>query len=294
MKFNNLRHTFMESESSTIELEPGDLEFLITQIQEHLSNTEDLMTHNLAFNNQACALVYIESLVQAELLQTSVIQPLLDSNLGVVEKIVTSIEVKHSNDVLQIGKYLLNGSCIMVMENEPIAFMMLVAQSHVRNIQEPKSEQVIQGSHEGFIESLSTNIYLLRNRIRSPKFKVKYFTIGHVTNTKVAMIYIDHIANPTIIEECEKRLRSIDLDYLYSAGNIDEMIEEHPYSPFPQSLQTERPDRAVSYLMEGKINIVVDGSPSVLVLPTTFFHFINPPMITTTDGLRGPFSASFV
>lgn len=273
--FKNRNQTPTETE--TILLKSGDIELKIAQIGEHLSHTEDLKIHKLVFNNQSCALLYVESLVKAEFIQSQIIKPLLETNSGIVEQIVTSIEVTKSSDVLQIGKLLMNGFCMMVMENDSAAIMMLAALSQGRSIEEPKGEQIIQGSHEGFIESLSTNIYLLRNRIKSPKLKVKYFTLGNVTNTKVAMIYMDNIAAPNIVEECEKRIKTIDLDYLYSVGNINEMIEEHPFSPFPQSIQTERPDRAVSYLMEGKINILVDGSPSVLVLPITFFAFYQSP-----------------
>lgn len=273
--FKNRNQTPTETE--TIQLESGDIELKIAQIGEHLSHTEDLKIHKLVFNNQSCALLYVESLVKAEFIQSQIIKPLLETNSGVVEQIVTSIEVTKSSDVLQIGKLLMNGFCMMVIENDSAAIMMLAALSQGRSIEEPKAEQIIQGSHEGFIENLSTNIYLLRNRIKSPKLKVKYFTLGSVTNTKVAMIYMDNIASPNIVEECEKRIKTIDLDYLYSVGTINEMLEEHPFSPFPQSIQTERPDRAVSYLMEGKINILVDGSPSVLVLPITFFAFYQSP-----------------
>ncbi|SDO74805.1 spore germination protein KA [Paenibacillus sp. yr247] len=285
----NRNQTPTETVNYAAQLEPGDIEFEIAQIQEHLSHTEDLKIHELLFNNQLCALVYLESLVKTELIQSSIIKPLLESNSGVVEQIVTSIEVTKTSDVFQIGKYLLHGFCMMVMENDSAASMMSVAQSQGRTIEEPKAEQIIQGSHEGFIESLNTNIYLLRNRIKSPKLKVKYFTLGSVTNTKVAMIYMDNMADPAIVEECEKRIQTIDLDYLYSVGNIDEMIEEHPFSPFPQSIQTERPDRAVSYLMEGKINILVNGSPSVLVLPITFFAFYQSPDDYNNRWITGSF-----
>ncbi|CAH1192457.1 hypothetical protein PAECIP111891_00309 [Paenibacillus allorhizoplanae] len=281
----------MKPDAPSLFLEPGDLEFLITQIQVHLSYTEDLNVHQLVFNNQQCALVYLESLVNQEFIQTSIINPLLASNTNDadVEQIVTTMEITKSSDVIIIGKGLLHGSCIMVMENESIANLMFVGQTQGRSIQEPKSEQIIQGSHEGFIERISTNINLLRNRIKSPKLTVKYFTIGHLTNTKVALIFMDQVADPAIVAECERRIRSIDLDYLYSVSAIDESIEEHPFSPFPQSMQTERPDRAVSYLMEGRITIIVDGSPSVLVLPITFFAFYQSPDDYNNRWITGTF-----
>lgn len=287
LKNRNLKSS--ESGTLTIELKSGEVEHKIAQIQEHLSHTEDLMIQMHVFNNQACALLYLEVLVNTELIQTSIIKPLLESNSGDVEQFVNSIEVAKSTNVVQIGKSLLNGFCVAVMGGDSAAVMMPAAQSQGRSIEEPRTEQVIKGSHEGFIESLSTNIYLLRNRIKSPKLKVKYFTLGSVTNTKVAVLYMDNIADPKIVEECLKRISAIDLDYLYSAGNIDEMIEEHPFSPFPQTIQTERLDRAVSYLMEGKITVAVDGSPSVLVLPITFFSFYQSPDDYNSRWLIGSF-----
>jgi spore germination protein KA len=287
LKNRNLKS--LESGTLTIELKSGEIELKISQIHEHLSHTEDLKIQMHVFNNQTCALLYLEALVSTELIQTSIIKPLLESNSGDVEQFVHSIEVAKSSNVVQIGKYLLDGFCIAVTGNDSAAFMMPVAQSQGRSIQEPRTEQIIKGSHEGFIESLSTNIYLLRNRIKSPKLKVKYLTLGSVTNTKVAVIYMDNIADPKIIEECLKRISAIDLDYLYSVGNIDEMIEEHPLSPFPQTIQTERPDRAVAYLIEGKITVIVDGSPSVLVLPITFFSFYQSPDDYNSRWLIGSF-----
>ncbi|MBA2939791.1 spore germination protein [Paenibacillus sp. CGMCC 1.16610] len=259
------------------ELESGDFELSVAQIKDYFACTEDLKVQKFIYNSQSCSLLYLEDLVKTELMQSNVIKPLLESNSGNIEQIFSSIEAKKSSDIHQIGKYLLDGFCAIVIENEVAAIMMSVAQTQGRSIQEPKDEQIIKGSHEGFVENISTNIYLLRNRIKSPKLKVRYYTLGNVTNTKVAMIYMENRADPLIVNECEKRISAFDLDYLYSVGNIDEMIEEHPLSPFPQSLQTERPDRAVSYLMEGKINIIVDGMPSVLVLPITFFSFFQSP-----------------
>lgn len=287
LKNRNLKS--LESGTLAIELRPGEVELKIAQIHEHLSHTEDLKIQMHVFNNQACALLYLEALVNIELIQTSIIKPLLESNSGDIERFVNSIEVAKSSNVVQIGKSLLDGFCVAVMGNDSAAVMMPVAQSQGRSIEEPRTEQIIKGSHEGFIESLSTNIYLLRNRIKSPKLKVKYFTLGSVTNTKVAVIYMNNIADPKIVEECLKRISAINLDYLYSAGNIDEMIEEHPFSPFPQTIQTERPDRAVAYLIEGKITVVVDGSPSVLVLPITFFSFYQSPDDYNSRWLIGSF-----
>jgi spore germination protein KA len=264
---------FETKKSNRIELHTGDLDQKIIQIEQYFSDTEDLNIQKLVCSDQACALFYIDALVNIELIQSTIVKPMMDSSEKGIEQSLTSVEVRKSSDLVLIGQCLLEGYCIIVTEMDCDAIMLPASQTYSRSIQEPTGEQVVKGPHDGFIESLNTNLYLLRHRMKNPKMKVKYFKLGNVTNTKVAMVYMDNIANPKIVAECEKRLCAIDLDYLYTAGNLDEMIEEHPLSPFPQTLQTERPDRAVSYLMEGKITIFVDGNPSVLILPITFFSF---------------------
>lgn len=264
-------------ETLAVELKAGDIDLKFAQIHAFLSHTEDLKMQKIIFNNQSCAFIYVEPLVKIELIQLNMIKPLLESTSGDFEQIVTAFGAKNSSDAHEIVQSLLLGFCVILQENESAAYMLSAVQTQGRTIEEPKDEQIIKGSHEGFIESLNTNIYLLRNRIKSPKLKVKYLTLGQVSHTKVAMVYMEDIADPKIVDECEKRVAAIELDYIYAVSNIDEMLEEHPLSPFPQTMQTERPDRAASYLMEGKINIIVDGTPSVLVLPITFFSFFQTP-----------------
>ncbi|MFK7695978.1 spore germination protein [Paenibacillus sp. HJGM_3] len=264
---------YTQSDVPAMELVPGEIEPKLAQIQQYLSHTDDLKFQRLFLGGQSVVFLYMESLIKQQLVQSHILKPLLEADSTDFENIVSSIEVKQSSNVHHIGKALLDGFCVAIAEHGSTAFLMAAAESQGRSIGEPKDEQIIKGAHDGFVESLNTNLYLLRNRIKSPRLKVKYFTLGRVTNTKVAMVYVDGYVDPNLIEECERRLAAIDFDYLYSVANLDEMIEEHPFSPFPQTLQSGRPDRAVSYLMEGKINLFVDGSPLALILPITFFSF---------------------
>lgn len=262
---------YKDSEQPEVKLISGDLQAKIAQIQEHLSYTDDLKVQKFFINDQSCALVYLDALVDAEIIQSNIIKPMLEANSDDIEQVVTSLEVQRSCNISYIVSAMLTGFCAFVSENAEDVVLMSAAQFVGRSIDEPKSEQVIRGAREGFVESLTTNIYLLRKRIRSPKLKVKYFSLGKLTNTKVAMVYMDNKANSKVIEECEKRISAIQLDYLYSVENIAEMIEEHPLTPFPQVLKTERPDRVVSYLIEGKISIHAEGVPAAIVLPISFF-----------------------
>ncbi|PEJ58021.1 spore germination protein [Bacillus sp. AFS002410] len=249
----------------------------IEQIKIYLAQTEDLILTEIKSNNFHYAIMYLETMVNKESLQSFIIEPLLKENTGEEENTIKVYEMKKSSKISTIGESLLDGFCLILRENCSFGLLAAAPESLGRSIQEPENEQVINGPHDGFVESLNTNVYLLRKRIRSHQFKVKYFVLGNITNTKVAMVFIDSLANRSLVEEIEKRISLINVDHLQSTGSLEELIEENPFTPFPQILNTERPDRAVSYLLEGKVCIIVDGNPTVAILPITFFSFYQSP-----------------
>lgn len=255
----------------------NDLSVNIEMIKEYLCHSEDLIVTDIVQNTEGCTILYLETLVKKELLHSYIIEPLLEENSGNLEKIIKGYEVKSTTVITSIVKSLLDGYCVILKDNCTSGMMSAVPDSQVRSIQEPENEQNISGPREGFVESINTNVQLLRKRIKNPSFKVKYFSIGEFTKTKVGMVYIDSLANEQVVEEIENRISLIDIDQLQSTGTLEELIEENPFTPFPQILNTERPDRAASYLLEGKVNIIVDGNPTVAILPITFFSFYQAP-----------------
>lgn len=130
-----------------------------------------------------------------------------------------------------------------------------------RAIEQPQTEQVVQGAREGFIEQLHTNLSLLRYRLPTPSFRILICEVGEYTKTSVAICYMEGIADPKLVSEAENRIRAIRLDGVLDAGYIEQFIEDHHYSPFPQVMNTEKPDKAVANLLEGRIVILTDGSP---------------------------------
>jgi spore germination protein KA len=266
-----------------------DIENNIKMLEEHFCQTEDLMKKELLFHNQKCAILYFDSLVKKELLQSSIIEPILEMQADEIEETVNAAETKKTSMITEVGKKLLDGFCVILIEDNHQAYLASVGGIEGRAIQEPNNERSIKSAHDGFVESFSSNLQLLRKRIKSPQLKVKYFTIGNLSNTKVGMVFLENLANKELIAEVERRLTSIEIDQLYSTGDLEELIEDHPFSPFPQILATERPDRAVSYLTEGKITIILDGNPRVLVVPITFFAFYQAPDDYNSRWLVGSF-----
>ena len=142
-----------------------------------------------------------------------------------------------------------------------------------RGIQSVDTEVVVHGSREAFNEVIRFNTALVRRRIRDPKLKVKQSRIGKRSHTDIALMYLSDLVRPAILEEVEKRLESIDTDAILDSGYIEQYIEDNWRSPFPQVQMTERPDKAASAILEGRVVIMVDNSPFVLIAPVTLSSF---------------------
>src|SRR5699024_8448080 len=139
------------------------------------------------------------------------------------------------------------------------------------------NEKTIRGAHLGFNENLRTNIFFIRQRIKSEQLRVQYVTLGTESNRDIAIIYMDNLANKDTVQQIIDRIQSITIDSVFAPGFIEECIEERPLSPFPQNLYTERPDRVEAHLMEGRIAVMSESSTDAIILPVTFFSFFQSP-----------------
>ena len=142
-----------------------------------------------------------------------------------------------------------------------------------RSIQEPASQVVIRGPHEGFTESISTNIAMVRRIIKSPDLWVETMKIGKVTKTDVSIMYLNGIAKNEVVDEVRNRLQRIKIDSILESGYIEQLIEDQSLTTFPTMYHTERPDSVAGNLLEGRVAIFVDGTPFVLVAPVVFMQF---------------------
>ena len=142
---------------------------------------------------------------------------------------------------------------------------------------EPISEQIVRGAHDGFVENVQKNLTLVRQKLGRRDLVVKSIQVGQNTNTDITYLYIDSFADKEVVEQFESRLREIQNENIMNSGEIEDYLEDDVFSPFPQLLNTERPDRVVFNLMEGKIAILTDQSPTVLIAPVTFFSFYQSP-----------------
>ncbi len=182
--------------------------------------------------------------------------------------------VKEATDFFGLLDGILYGDAAVLVEGEATAFLVSASGWPVRSIEEPTGEGLVRGPREGFTELLRTNTSLIRRRLRSPNLVVERSSLGERTRTPVEIVYLKGLADPQLVQEVKARLSRIKVDAVLESGNIEELIEDDPYSPFPQVFRTERPDRVVSMLLDGRLAIITDGTPFVLVVPAEFTVFM--------------------
>ncbi|MGE5509287.1 MAG: spore germination protein [Chitinophagales bacterium] len=170
---------------------------------------------------------------------------------------------------------VLTGITALFVEGSAEALLIETKGWKMRSIDKPSSEPAVRGPQEAFTETLRVNTALVRRRLRTKDLVVEALPVGNLSKTDVALIYIQGLTNPKLVEEVRRRLRGIKMDYAASSGMIEHMLVDHPHSPFPQVMPTERPDRVAASVAEGYVAVIVDTSPFALVLPATFTSAIH-------------------
>jgi spore germination protein len=168
---------------------------------------------------------------------------------------------------------IMSGDAVFICEKLSFAVSCSIADIDKRSIEEPITEKNVRGPHEGFVEPLQTNLSILRRKIKNEKLKFKTITLGVQTRQKVVVAYIEGIANMAIVTVLFDKISGIEIDGLSAIGYVEQSIIDHPYSIFPQFLATERPDRAMAALLEGRIVVLQEGTPVVLIAPVSFLSF---------------------
>lgn len=183
-------------------------------------------------------------------------------------------QIKETNLVDDVVQAILSGDTVLLVEGHSTAIINSARGWEARSITESQAEQTVRGPREAFVETLRTNTSLLRRKIKNPNLKIEILKLGEVTNTDVAVVYIHTIVNDKIVTELKTRLKSIKIDGILETGYIEELIEDSPFSPFPTINHTEKPDRVAAALLEGRVAIMVDGTPMVLTLPNLFVEYL--------------------
>ncbi|MFD0670735.1 spore germination protein [Cohnella sp. GCM10027633] len=247
------------------------------RLEQLFSGQSDYRSRRLTIGGTACRLIYMDTLVDSSLVQQFVLTPLLDRPSEPVRDVVTVLDYAETESLEEAAKAIVEGYTVLLRDGDRSLYLLGTQLKKERALTIPFNERVIRGSNEAFNENLDTTVNLMRNLINTPEFIVREYTIGRRSQTRVVLMYVKTIADETMAEELGKRIGGIDIDYLESPGFVDELIRERKFSLFPQTLVTERPDRARAYAMEGKFVVAADGSPDMVVLPVSFWSFFQSP-----------------
>lgn len=214
----------------------------------------------------------------------------IDRMQAFVDRFVTFLEADVGTDPEEITTNVLLGKTLLLVEGIQGAALIDAKEYPGRGVQEPPDGKVLRGAHDGFIEAMVPNMALLRRRIRDPHLTMEGHKVGSRSHTDVVLCYLDDKADPEILKQIRRKLSAIEARSLtMGQESVAEAIEPKQwYNPFPKVRYTERPDTAAACIMEGSIILIVDTSPSVMILPTAFFDFTQeanefyfPPLIGT-------------
>ncbi|WP_025716638.1 spore germination protein [Paenibacillus sp. 1-18] len=291
-KYNKKPGTERKNGSSSHSLRiEADLETNLQQIKELTSSSPDFLIRRLSLGLKAdvpAAIVFLDSMAKTDIVNELVMKSLLSRPSAEVaaeaesaEELYSRIqdhalelgEVKECDDWNSMMGQLLMGDTIVLLEGCEKALACGTHGGEARAVSEPTTQTVVRGSKEGFVESMSTNISLVRRRIKSADLTLEMFKVGSTSLTNVAMLYMKNIADPSVVDEVRQRIQNINIDAVFESGTVEEMIQENPSTPFPTIFNSERPDTISSNIMEGRVALIIDGTPFVLVMPTVFAQF---------------------
>ena len=263
-----------------------NLEKNITIIENAFQNCGDIVKRRFFVGEKkdiAVYMIYTDNIVNGSAIEESILTNIMNrcridgKKEGMLkrlnEEVIAIGEMNEVKTFQEIFDAVLLGDTILLMDGNDIALQASTKGFPSRGVSEAKTEVVVQGPKDAFTEIGATNIVLIRRRIRDTKLKVKRTKVGKRSKTDVAILYMEDIVRREILQEVEYKINQIDIDVVLDSGYIDQLLENRWLSPFPQLQMTERPDKAASVLLEGRVVIVIDNTPFVVIAPATLNVF---------------------
>lgn len=282
-----------------------NLDYIKVKYNSLINSDIKIREFNLTINGKEykSALLFIDGLINSESINDFILKPLMSKNKSLQSPMPSAItnnisvrKVKKFN----LEDYIYNslvpqntmkkvttfedifssvniGDCALLVDTIPTSFVIDVKGFESRSISEPKNETVIRGSQESFVEKLRTNTSMLRRLINNENLIIEDTTVGKISKTKVAVCYLKDIANNDLVAEVKYRINNLDVDYITSSGQLEQLIQDNSYSTFPEMIASERPDKAANHILEGRVVVLVNGSPYSLIMPGVFIDFLSSP-----------------
>ncbi|WP_265446866.1 spore germination protein [Acetivibrio straminisolvens] len=268
------------------------IDYKIDTLKNYMNNSKDVRDRRFKVGgkNVNIAIIFIDNLVDEYMVQDHIIKPIMsnsfewplsndpDTILEIIKDYMLYgdvIEEVYTNNEMAMG--ILDGKTLLFIEGSDKGLIINTQDLPKRSIDEPQTEPSVKGPNEGFCESLKDNLALIRKRVKNPKLCVDIINIGKETNNNAALIYIKGTVNDKIAKEVKKKLISVKDYDIVSCEQLLQLISDRPFSIFPLMHWTERPDKAVSSLLEGKVGVIFDNSRGMLLAPVTLTCLMQSP-----------------
>lgn len=264
----------------------------IQTLKDSLGESSDIIIREILIGKESTIktdIIYTDGLTDTPSLQNFILETLMIDIKGIElqekitpnQNLISSLkdvamtvgDIKEVTDFDALFTSLLSGDTIILVDGYAQGFAISNRQWAERGVTEPTAQTVVRGPREGFIENLRVNTALIRRKLKDPNLRIDSKVIGTRTKTSIGVVYIQDIANEKIVKEVHLRLDRIHIDGILESGNIEKLIQDEDKSPFPTVYNTERPDIVAAALLEGRIAILIDGTPFVLIVPALFIQF---------------------
>ncbi len=273
----------------------------IITIMEKYRNSSDFLKREVKINGHHLAILADEGMVDLQIMTEMIFEPLLNADFGegatseevyhyIEEEILIGIDVNDVYDCDSVFTFIMSGFAVILIDGLEKGIAIGAQGFSFRSIAEPSSEINLRGSREGFTEPIRINLTMIRRRIKSPDMRFELLKVGKISNTDICMVYMNSRVSDKLLREVRRRLQSIDLEVVLESGYIQPYLQGKPWSIFSDVGTTERPDTLCAKINEGRIGILVDGTPFALIVP----YFFNENFQSVDDYCHKPYFATFL
>ncbi len=281
------------------------LALTVENINNQIGDSSDIMIRQLLVNGKKelpVTAIFVDGLVDSKSVDDDILKPLLQESIlsqpgkeqDIIEKIISGALYHKAavvrNKIDECIEDILDGSVALVFNSEQKAVTFDIKGFEKRPITEPTGENIIKGAKDAFVEVLRVNTSLIRRKIRTQNLRIKETKVGVQTLTGIAVVYIEGLTNPKLIDEVMKRIDTIHIDGAIISGYVEEYIVDDKWSVFPQVMYTERSDKLCRHVLEGRVGLFIDGMPIAYIIPAVFYMFLRAP----EDEANNYFAASVI
>lgn len=249
---------------------PHEISECETLLRNKFFNSSDVIIDVFETPKDKAMIVYIDGLTNKDITDRDVIKPLKSPDFKGDVALAITARYRIVDDITAAVVEIANGNVAVFYENCGKIFVVDLKQWEKRSVEPPDSETVTRGPKEGFTENIRTNTALIRRKIRNPALVFENMILGRQTNTQISLVYVNGIVNQDVLKELKLRLSKVDVDSILESGHIEQFIDHNTFSPISGIGVTQKPDIAAARILEGRVGVLCDGTPHVLMVPELF------------------------